>query len=128
MADRVISAPAVLDTPPAVDEWGMVARIAGPIPGISGATTADMANVPVSVVPVVLLPANVNRKGALIYNNSSQALYVGVGIEVVSATLFTAKLYKDDAYELPNPVFTGAINGVWAGADPAGFAAVTETT
>ena len=78
-----------------------------------------------SDVAVVLALANVNRRGLIIYNDTDRALYVKLGAD---ATLdsWTAKLYKDDVYELPSPIYTGEVTGIWD-AGVGGRAMVTES-
>jgi hypothetical protein len=93
-------------------------------------TPAQPANSAVTSVPsnlasVTLLAANANRKGAMITNDGTGNLYVKLGA-VASVTSFTAKLIAGAYYEVPSPVYTGVIDGIWDVA--VGSARVTETT
>jgi hypothetical protein len=78
-----------------------------------------------SAVSVTLLAANANRKGAMITNDGTANLFVKLGA-VASATSYTAKLIPGAYYEVPPPVYTGVIDGIWDVA--VGNARVTETT
>lgn len=87
-------------------------------------SNSNVASVPVSATSVLLIAANLNRIGLLIYNTSTkQTLFLGLGTAAVvnSAIAIPANSY----YELPVD-FTGAVNGIWAAADPAGAAKIIE--
>lgn len=86
--------------------------------------TATLSNVASSASSVSLLASNASRKGATIYNDSTQSLYVKFGA-TASATSFTVLILAAGYYELPTTsVYTGAIDGIWAGAN--GSARITE--
>jgi hypothetical protein len=89
-------------------------------------TTGTQSSVSGSASSVTLLASNASRKGAMIANDSSAALYVLLGSGAASTTAYTVKLNQDDVFELPYPVYTGQITGIWASAT--GAARVTETT
>jgi hypothetical protein len=88
-------------------------------------TTSTTSSVASSVTVVTLLAANTSRLGALIYNDGKKKLHIKLG---AGATLtdFTVQLDRDDVYELPFPVYTGIITGIWDVAD--GDARITELT
>ena len=88
--------------------------------------TATLTNVASSATPVSLLASNTSRLGAIIFNDSTQVLYVKFGA-TASATSFTYKLNAGDTLELMQfPIYTGAIDGIWASAN--GNARITELT
>jgi hypothetical protein len=90
-------------------------------------TTASTSSTPRSAAVVVLLPANTARKGASVVNDCLSGrllLKLGAG---ASLTDFTEELLPKDSYELPFPVYTGTITGIWSSGG-AGAARVTETT
>ncbi len=89
------------------------------------AATSTLSNVSGSASSVTLLSANSSRMGAMIYNDSTAILYVKFGT-TASTTSFTVKLYPDAYFNLPDPMYTGRIDGIWASA--AGAARVTELT
>lgn len=76
----------------------VVARTTVPVP-------ADITT------PVVLLPANANRKGASFFNNSEGNLLIELGAAPTN-TAYAAKINPQGYYELPFG-FTGQIQGKW---------------
>jgi hypothetical protein len=59
----------------------------------------------------------------VIFNDSTQVLYIKFGA-TASATSYTVQVAAGGYYELPMPVYTGIIDGIWASAN--GNARVTE--
>lgn len=92
--------------------------------GDAVAGTATLSNVASSASNVTLLTANVARKGATIYNDSSAILYVKFGA-TASTSSYTVQLPASAYYEVPFS-YTGRIDGIWASAN--GNARVTELT
>lgn len=90
-----------------------------------GATTSSVTNVNDSATNVTLLSSNTDRLGATIYNDSTETLYVKLGV-TASTTSFTAKVFPDGYFEVPKR-YLGQIDGIWA-ADAAGAARITELT
>jgi hypothetical protein len=92
-----------------------------PPPAASGLT-----NVAGAVSSTTLLAANTNRKGALVFNDSTANLFLGLTSGTVSQTSYSAKIPASGLFELPWPVYTGQVNGIWDAAT--GTARVTELT
>lgn len=118
------------NTPPGVSDTGLVVRPLGAGPGGSTvvqefSTTAVVTSVNDSNVNQTLLAANVNRRGASVYNDSDQILYLKMGT-VASTTSFTVKMAAQSYYEVPFG-YSGQIDGIWA-ADSTGAARITEFT
>lgn len=90
------------------------------------AATATLANVSDSATSVTLQAANANRLGWSCFNDSTEALFVKFGA-TASATSFTVKVGAGAFYEMPVPIFTGLIDGIW-NADSTGAARLTELT
>lgn len=86
-------------------------------------TTATLANVISSVTSVTLQASNVNRKGLAIFNDSAAVLYVKFGA-TASTTSYTVQIGAGGYYELPQPCYTGVVDGIWASAN--GNARITE--
>lgn len=84
--------------------------------------TSNITSVTSSASNVTLLASNPNRKGASIFNDSSQVLYVKFGT-TASSTSFTVRLTNNDYYEIPFG-YVGQVDGIWASAN--GAARVTE--
>jgi hypothetical protein len=74
---------------------------------------------------VILLEANLDRKMAVIYNNSNANLYIKYG-EGASTDSFTVKMQAGDYFELPSPCYSGRIDGIWSEVN--GNAMITEIT
>jgi len=136
MAGGIVSAGAVRDTPPDVDDYGYVVRPVGGGPGgvveveplpKEGAVTSVAA----SLVPVLLLAANPLRTGFSVRNSSGTAtLYLLANTTggVVSATNHTVAIYPGYYYEDPYR-YVGDVYGVWVlGIAPGDLALVTEYT
>ena len=88
-------------------------------------STSTTSSVPFSLTNVNLLPTNLNRLGATIYNESSSGfLYIKLGA-VASATSYTTRLLPLDYYEIPFG-YTGQIDAIWTSAN--GTARIDELT
>lgn len=94
--------------------------------GAPSATATALTNVTSSASSVTVLAANTSRKQATIYNESTSVLYLKLNSVAASATSYTVQIAPSGYYELPSPVYTGLITGIWASAN--GFARVTEIT
>lgn len=87
------------------------------------ADTSALSNVASSASSVTLLAANLFRKGAVIYNDSTAILFVAYTSTAASATNYTVQVPTQAVHVLPVS-YTGQINGIWASAN--GAARVTE--
>ena len=76
-----------------------------------------------SATSVTVLAASASRQGASVYNDSTAVLYLKLGA-AASVTSHTTQVAAGQLYELPAPVYTGIIDGIWASAT--GSARVTE--
>lgn len=88
--------------------------------------TATLTNVNDTASSTSLLASTAGRLGATIFNDSTSSLYVKYGA-TASATSFTVKLDPGAYWEMPMPIYTGAIDGIWS-ADASGAARITEFT
>lgn len=89
------------------------------------ASAAALANVTSSATSVTLIASNANRRMAMIFNDSTQKLYVKFGA-TASTSSFTVQIDAGGYYELPTPVYTGVVGGIWSSAN--GAARITELT
>jgi hypothetical protein len=87
--------------------------------------TATLANVSASITSVTLQASNVARRGLCVYNDSTSVMYLKFG-SAASATSYTLQMGPGGYYELPLPVYSGIVTGVWVSA--VGTARVTELT
>lgn len=92
---------------------------------VTPATAAAPANVASSASNVTLQASNAARRGLLIFNDSTQVLYVKFGA-TASSSSYTVQIAAGGYYEVPQPVYTGQVDGIWASAN--GNARVTELT
>jgi hypothetical protein len=93
--------------------------------GVTTSSATTMTSVASSLTSVALLPANATRKGAALYNESTAILYIAFAA-TASITAYTVQVPANSSYQLPAPVYTGAISGIWSAAN--GFARITELT
>lgn len=87
-------------------------------------TTATLTNVSDAATSTSLSTSNPNRKGWYVTNDSSSILYINFGA-TASTTAYTVQVAAGGFYEMPLPVYTGAMNGIWS-ADSTGAARITE--
>lgn len=92
--------------------------------GNSTAVTTSVGAVISTATPAYapILGVNTNRKGAIVFNDSTAILRLKCA-ETVTPASFTVKIPSQVYWELPF-TYTGAISGVWEAAN--GFALVTE--
>lgn len=87
--------------------------------------TPTIAQVASSGTNVTILASNALRKQAMFFNDSTQALYLKLGTTATSSS-YTVKMAAASYYELPQPIYTGEIDGIWVSAN--GNVLVTEET
>jgi len=90
------------------------------------AATATLSNVGDSASSVTLLSSLATRLGAIIHNDSTSRLLIKYG-STASATSYTYPLAAGAIWEMPEPIYTGIITGIWD-ADAGGNARITELT
>ena len=81
--------------------------------------------VPASVSSVTLAASNSLRRGLQIFNDSTAVLYVKHGTTASTAS-YTVKMIAGAFYEIPAPVYTGRVDGIWDAVN--GNAMVTENS
>lgn len=89
----------------------------------SNVATATVTSVASSATTVSLFASNASRRGAAIFNESTTILYVKFGA-TASLTSYTVQVGAGGYYEIPQPCYSGAIDGIWAAAN--GSARLTE--
>lgn len=90
---------------------------------IAAPSSSSVTSVSSSATNVTLLSSNAARLGASIYNDSNKILYVKLGT-TASTSSYTLQMSPNSFYEIPYPVYTGRIDGIWASAN--GAARITE--
>lgn len=89
------------------------------------ASHSTVANVAQSASSGLILAMNSARRGCVIYNDASVALYVLLAPGTASTSNFSDKLAAGGTLYLSPLEYTGEINGIWA-SGTGGFARVTE--
>lgn len=92
---------------------------------IGPANAPTLANVTASASSVPLFASNHKRIGAILVNDSSATLYLKYG-DTASTTDYSYKILGNQTWEMPDPVYTGLIDGIWDSAT--GTARCTELT
>jgi hypothetical protein len=82
-----------------------------------------LSSVAASASSVTLLDANPSRKGVVVFNDSTSAVYVAYA-PTSSATSFTVKIAAAGFWEMPAPPYTDVLSAIWDAAN--GSARVTE--
>ncbi len=82
---------------------------------ISNNATATLANVTASATSVAVLASAATRRHATFYNDSAAILYLKFGA-TASTTSYTVQIQANGYYELPQPCYSGAIDGIWSSA------------
>lgn len=119
-----VSAPITGDTGNGLDVD--VTRVQGTVNvAFTRPSLGTVTTVAASASSVTLKALNGSRLGLLVYNDSTANLYLKLGA-TASTTSFTVKVAAAAVYELPAPVYTGVVDGVWDSAT--GNARVTELT
>lgn len=96
--------------------------VAQPSATVAAATVSAVA---ASTTVVTLAAAEVDRRSLSIYNDGKKKLFVKMGTGA-SLTDFTVMIDKQEYYELPHPIYTGEVTGIWDSAN--GSARITEGT
>jgi len=96
------------------------------VPAPYQASSAPTDLVGDSATSIEVDAANTNRVGWAAVNNSTARVHCAFG-EAATTTNRVFWLDQHDIYIMPSPVFTGAINCIWA-SDAGGDIAVTEFT
>lgn len=91
--------------------------------GTLGVSTATLANVSSSATNVTLFAANSSRSGAMLFNDSTQYLYLKYGATATTSS-FTERVAPYAHWYMTGAIYTGIIDGIWASAN--GAARTTE--
>lgn len=102
---------------------GSTTVVTGTVTTKEQSSTSAVTSVASSGTTISLLVANTNRRDATFYNDSTQILYLKLGA-TASTTSYTVQMAAGSYYEVPQPCYTGAIDGIWASAN--GSVRITE--
>jgi hypothetical protein len=104
----------------AADGSTLLALATTPAPLGTAANTSQAA----SAAEIELIVANPQRRALTIFNASIETLYIGP-TSAVSTTAYSYQVAPNALFTLP-VAYTGALYGIWAGADASGTAQITE--
>lgn len=90
-----------------------------------GPTTGTQSTVASSASSVTVLASNANRKGATVYNDSTQILYLSLSATTASTSSYSVQMGAGAFFEVPF-FYTGQLTGIWASAN--GNVRITELT
>jgi len=88
-------------------------------------TTATLTNVSGSASSVSLLASNTSARARTAFNDSTATLHLKFGT-TASTTSFTVAIPPNGYYEFPQPIYNGAVDGIWDAAN--GAVRLTEIT
>ena len=86
-----------------------IVTVQGTINTLGQSSTASHTTPSITASSAIALAANSNRKGATIFNDSASIVYLKFGATVSTAS-FSVRIGVNDYYELPQPVYTGALH------------------
>lgn len=98
----------------------------GALHTLSTAGTSTKTNTNDSASSAAIVAANTARLAVECFNDSTTILYVNYG-STASATAFTELVQPQSLWRMDEPIYTGAINGIWS-ADASGASRCTELT
>jgi hypothetical protein len=78
--------------------------------------TAVLANVASSASTTPLIAAGVGVHGRIVYNDSTAVLYLA-NAATASVTAYTVQIPAQGTYSFPEPLYSGAVSGIWASAN-----------
>lgn len=104
-------------------EQAMLAALESILSQLQPGDTPTVTAVNDSATSVEILAANTDRKSAIIYNDSSEILYIKYGGTSASTTDYTYKIAAGAGWIVDD--YNGVIYGIWA-SDSTGKAMVTE--
>ena len=87
-------------------------------------STGALTSVNSAATSANVIAANAARKGLLAFNTDENAVLLKYGT-TASVTSFTVRLPSNGYWEMPQPVYTGAIDAIWE-ADGSGALKLTE--
>ncbi len=86
---------------------------------VGGVSSATVTQVPSSASSVTLLASAAARNGCIIFNDSTQILYIAYAA-TASSSAYTFKLQPQQGFEITpqtRAIYTGIITGIWASAN-----------
>lgn len=82
---------------------------------VAATGTATVTAVTVNAVDGVTIAAAVTRRGLLIWNDSTQTLFGKYASAIPVVAPYSFRIKPDGYWEMPLPIYQGAITGRWGG-------------
>lgn len=76
-------------------------------------STSALTNVTATITSTTILAANSARKNAIFFNDGGGNLYLGFTASAVATTSYSVKIPAAGLFEMPSPVWTGQVTGIW---------------
>lgn len=90
------------------------------------AGTATLSTLASAATSAQAIAANTARKGLIAVNTDAYVCYIAFGQSATTAT-YTVAIDSGGYWEMPRPVYTGALHAIWDG-DGSGSLVMTELT
>ena len=84
---------------------------------VIGPQSATLANVASSASSGTIFAATGQAKMRTVYNDSTAVLYLAFTSSAASSSAYTVQIPAGGYYEFPQPVYSGAVTGIWASAN-----------
>ena len=88
--------------------------------------TATLTNLASTAASQSVLGSTTGRRGLMLFNDDANAVLIKYGT-TASATSYTVNIPAGGYWEMPMPIYTGAIDAIWL-ADGSGSLRITELT
>jgi hypothetical protein len=79
-------------------------------------SSATLSSVASSASSVALLASNSARRGMLVFNDSTAVLFLAYAATATTSA-YTVQITPNGYWEMPKPIYPGAISGIWASAN-----------
>ena len=84
-----------------------------------GPQAATLANVASSATSGTIFAATAKALARLVFNDSTAILYLAFTSSAATTSAYTVQIPAGGYYEFPQPVYSGAVTGIWASANGA---------
>lgn len=104
--------PVSIASMPSTPVTGTFWQTTQPVSPQAASTATISVTATITTASVLVIAANANRKGLLIYNNSANSVYLAYGSAANSSTNMTRILATFTQFSMEAPIYTGAIYGI----------------
>jgi CDP-diacylglycerol pyrophosphatase len=108
------------------EDKAVLAAQSAKLPTLTKVAAATLTSVNSAATSATLKASNASRVGLMIHNTDTNALKIKYGATATTSIGgYTVKIAADGFWEMPQPIYTGVVDGIWD-ADGAGGASITE--